>query len=114
MKQRVLSLCMAAALGGCATKTVYITKTEYIPIVSDKALFAMDPLPAPPAKEAFLPTKPLNKDEAITLLRKQRDLLAEYSENVLKDSVMCRVRLQKVQDSQQKAAKVVTDRNQGQ
>ena len=92
-----LSMVVAMMVSGCITPQIkYVDKIVYVPVKIDENLFKMEDIPRPPRKEQFVFLEPKNKDDIITLLKGQRDILVEYSQDLLKDDGMCRSRLSKI------------------
>ena len=112
-KEWIGVLVAGALVSGCATKIEYVERTVYVPVKVEASLFKMDVIPMPPSQDKFIAMKPKNQTEMIQLLRGQRDLLVEYSQDLLVDTGMCRARLRSIRDLIDEQAKTIEKKGSG-
>lgn len=108
MMRFLSSLFLLLILTGCATTDIkYVEKVVYVPVKVDDHLFKLSQVPVPPGREKFIFLTPKNKDDTILLLKGQRDLLAEYAQDLLKDTGMCRARVSEIYDLQKQQVEII-------
>lgn len=97
--KRLLTLFLSFILTGCVTTQIkYVDKIVYVPVTIDQNLFKLDDVTKPPTEDKFVFIKPKNQVEMITLLKGQRDLLSDYSKDLLKDVGICRARIVSIKE----------------
>lgn len=111
MKNFIASLFLVILLVGCTTtKVQYVEKTIYVPVKLDDSLFQLGKMPTPPTREKFIFLTPTTPSETIALLKGQRDLLVDFNLDLMRDSGVCRVRLENIKELQDQQVQTIEKR----